>query len=54
MVNNGVELVQTVEGYVEQLVDTTYAERWKYYVGILAITAGYQALGHVLGQVLDF
>lgn len=54
VLDDGVERLQTVEGYVEQLVDTTYADRWKYYTAIIAIAVGYQILGQVLGHSLDF
>jgi len=45
---------QTVEGFVEDFMDSSYDQRWKYYVGIVAVAVFFQITAQVLATNVSF
>ena len=46
--------IQTSEGFVEDLLDTTYDQRWKYYVAIIGVAVVFQLLAQLLATHVSF
>ena len=54
MLDQGQIKQQTVEGFVEDFMDSSYDQRWKYYVGIVAVAVFFQITAQVLATNVSF
>lgn len=54
VLRDGVSRTETVQGYIEDFVDATYEDRWKYYVAIIAVALFFQLVAQLLGTCVNY